>query len=612
MKILKLGAACAASTIAISYSLPAHAQFTELPQIVVTPNRAPTEAERSGSRVETVTRAEIEEQSRPLVVDYLNRLPGINLVQTGPAGSTSTLMMRGLRKHYVKTLFDGIDISDPTGPQNATLYEHLLVGGVTDIEVLKGSQGTLYGSDAIAGLISVSTLGNIEPGIHHTLTAEGGSYGTVRGGYRLEGGFERGRFSAFLGGLRTDGFSAAAAGTERDGYENITANISGEFDINEDVSIFGSAFLLDATAEYDGFPPPTFELGDTEHYADIRQAGIRGGMNFALLDGRLQNTVSAQLFDTKRAAYEGAAPSTFDGQRLKLDYQGSYEINQNLMGQFGFDLERTAAETTNGVDESATIAGFWGQALISPVEPLDLTVGVRHDEHDMFGGYTTWRVTGSYRLETTTRLHASAGSGFRAPSLFELYNSSSGNPDLQPETSVSFDIGVEQRFLDDRLIADVTIFHTQIENHIDWSAGRYEPVEGTTRASGVESSFVYNVNETFQLGANYTYTRAKRPNGDREVRVPKHTVGLSTLVRPLEKWTVSADAKIAIDTIDARFPDTIELDDYILLNAKIAYQANSTTEIYVRAENLLNQDYQTVDGYNTSGFAAFAGIQSRF
>ncbi|MCO6388430.1 TonB-dependent siderophore receptor [Aliihoeflea sp. 40Bstr573] len=608
MHISHLGAACAVSAIAVLASLPAHAQFTELPQIVVTPNRAPTDATKTGSRVETVSREEIEEKSQPLVIDYLDRLPGINLVQTGPDGSTSTLMMRGLRKQYVKTLFDGIDISDPTGPQNATLYEHLLVGGVNGIEVLKGSQSTLYGSDAIAGLISISTLGNIEPGIHHTITAEGGSDGTVRGGYRLEGGFERGRVSAFLGGLRTDGFSAAAAGTERDGYENITANISGEFDINEDVSVFGSALLLDATTEYDGFAPPTFTLGDTEDYAEIRQAGVRGGVNFALLDGRFKNTVSAQLFDSTREVVD-SFPGRFDGQRIKLDYQGSYEFNPMLTTQFGFDFERTAAETTGGVDEDATMASVWGQALLSPIEPLDLTVGVRHDEHDMFGGYTTWRTTGSYQFETATRLHASAGSGFRAPSLFELYNPTSGNPNLDPETSVSFDVGVEQRFLDGRLIADVTFFHSRIDDHIEWAAGRYRQVEGTTRTSGIESTLVYDVNEWFQLGTSYTYTRAKRPNGDREVRVPAHTAGLSAVVRPAEKWTIAADAKLAFDTIDV---GGLELDDYVLLNAKVAYQANDSTEIYVRAENLLDQDYQTISGYNTSGFAAFAGVRSRF
>ncbi|MET0168838.1 MAG: TonB-dependent receptor plug domain-containing protein, partial [Aliihoeflea sp.] len=200
MKTFKLGAACAASAIAILASLPAHAQFTELPQIVITPNRAPTEAERSGSRVETVTRMEMEEQDLPLAVDYLERLPGISVTSPGGPGAEGSLSVRGAPRRYVKTLYNGIDIGDPTSTQVQTSYQYLLSGGLDSIEVLKGSQSTLYGSDAIAGVISFSTLGDIEPGVSHILHGEAGSRGTVRGGYGLRAANDSGRAAVNITG----------------------------------------------------------------------------------------------------------------------------------------------------------------------------------------------------------------------------------------------------------------------------------------------------------------------------------------------------------------------------------------------------------------------------
>ncbi len=589
---------------------------TMLDMISITANRTPTEKSKTGSKVEQVTQGEIEEKSLVSVRDYLARLPGISFTANGGLGTLSNLYIRGMPGGYVKTLYNGIDVSDVTGTQVATHYQYLLTGGVTGIEVLKGSQGTLYGSSAIAGLVDIATLGQIEDGISHTVAAEAGSFGTVRGHYGFAGAKDGSSIAANVSGFRSDGISARAGGWERDGYDNVTLDLAAEHRINEAFSVFGSLLYIDAKADFDG------SVANDPDYELAKMTGGRIGFNLDLMDGRLKNTFSAQGFKSERESVWGGFPSFFIGTRQKLDYQGSFEATDRVLLQYGVDHERQEAEDAGGGSPlgKLDLTGVWAQAVVEPVDNLTLTAGLRHDEHSMFGGHTTWRGTVSYLFDQTgTRLHSSYGTGFRAPSLYELYAPSNvGNPNLRPETSRSFDIGVEQRFLDGRLTTDVTYFHLKVDNRIDWVdsldfvtypwGGYYDQVPGATTSQGVEASFDYEVTNWFNLGGSYTYTDSKAASGARRSSVPRHMAVLSASVQPAEKWTVSGDVKFVTDVVDS----TGALDDYVLLNAKVAYQVTDSAEIYLRGENLLDQDYQVIRGYNTPGIAAYAGFKARF
>lgn len=606
----------ATSVIAIS----AHAQDVDLSEIVVTPNRTPMEKSKVGSTVNTISQKEIEHQSLPLVVDYLNLVPGIAISSTGGIGSEGTLSMRGAPRRYVKTLYNGIDISDPTNTQVQTSYQYLLSGGIENIEILKGSQSTLYGSDAIAGVISIDTLGDVEPGVRHIIEGEGGSYGTARGHYGLRAANDRGKFGFNAIGIRTDGISSAAAGTERDGYENVTLDVNGEYRINDNFSVFASGLYIDAQAAYDNAftSPPTDDLLNTNY---TEQLAGRMGFNLDLMDGRLKNTVSVQGFDISRDIVSTGFLANYKGKRIKADYQGSYEATNWLLLQYGADHEQQTSDTLTSIgtpfeaatSDSFSMTGVWGQAVIQPIEALTITAGLRHDDHSEFGGHTTYRGTASYVVaDWGTRLHSSVGTGFRAPSLYELNDPFSGNPALKPETSFTFDIGVEQSFLDGRAVADVTFFTADIDDLIinDASTGFvYRQIPGTSKQHGVETSLTYAVNGWLDVGASYTYTESYDQTGARLPRVPRHAIGLMASAQPWEKWVFSSAAKIAIDTVDT---DGFGLDDYVLLDAKIAYKPTDSTEFYVRAENLLNQDYQTARGFNTPGFSAFAGFRAKF
>ncbi|MCR4268218.1 TonB-dependent siderophore receptor [Nitratireductor sp. ZSWI3] len=610
-----------ASTVALTVSIhPAPAQDLDLGTIVVTPNRAPTDRAKVGSSVAVIDRREIEQQSLPVIVEYLDLLPGVSISSPGGRGAEGSLSVRGAPRRYVKTLFNGIDISDPTNTQVQTSYQYLLSGGIERAEVLKGSQSTLYGSDAIAGVISLSTLGDIEPGLTHIVQGEGGSHGSLGGSYGLRAADDRSKLSLNLTGFRTDGISSAASGTERDGYENLMFDVNAEHVFSDVFSVFGSALYIDAEAEFDNdsyvfpagvFNPPTDNLTATNL---SKQLAGRAGFNLDLLDGRFRNTFSAQTFDLKRSIAGTTFDGTYEGKRYKVDYQGAYDVTDWLTIQAGADYEKQKALFPEGafnpeVNADFNIAGFWGEAIATPIENLTLTAGIRHDEHSEFGGHTTYRATGSYLFaDTDTRLHASLGTGFRAPSLNELFGPFGADPNLTPETSFGFDAGIEQRFLAGRLVADLTYFQMKIDDLITYSGG-YTQLPGTARQRGVEASLTYAVNDWLEIGGAYTYTSSVDQNGDRLTRIPRHAIALQASARPAEKWLLSASAKANIDTLDG---NDFELDDHFLLNAKLAYKPTEDTELYLRAENLLDQDYQTVRGFNTPGLSVFAGFRARF
>ena len=611
-------------------AMPAARAETDIGTIVVTPNRTPTEKSKVGSKVETVDEGKIARESKPLVTDYLTLMPGVSVSAPGGLGQETSLSARGADKKYVKTLFNGIDISDPTATQVQTSWEHLTAGGISGIEVLKGSQSTLYGSDAVAGVIGISTLGGIELGTHHDVTIEGGSRGTVRGGYRLTNATETGRFSLSLNGLTTDGISHADSrngNTERDAYRNFTGNFAGEQQLNENVSVFASGLLIKADGEFDDSGnPPTDNLFNT---GNTTQKAGRVGFNLDLLDGRFRNTFSAQIFDVDRdlhlVSMFGPFDANYRGLRKKVDYQGAFEATDWATLQFGADSEWQSAKVTDnyGTDTSDafSLTGVWAQAILEPVDNLTLTAGGRHDHHSVFGGYNTWRLTGAYLFpDFATKLHASVGTGYRAPSLYELYAPfGTGNPALQPEQSFSFDVGVEQTLLDGRLVADLPYFQLDTDNLIDYSYASFSYVQlpGVTKRRGVEASLVWQAAPWLDLEAAYTFTRTKQPDGLERPRIPAHDIALSATVRPAEKWEITGTARAVLDTTDRISPSwgtfvDVDLDNYVLVDARVAYKWNEDTEFYMRGENLLNQKYQVVKGYGMPGIGVFAGVKARF
>jgi vitamin B12 transporter len=587
-------------------------------------NRTPTDAAKVGSSVEVLTEKDLEKQSRAYVKDYLEQLPGVNFTQNGPPGSTTSISVRGANGSYVKVLVDGIDISDPSSTTTQTAFEHLLVGDVSRIEVLKGSQSGLYGGDAVAGVISIETKRATKPGFSQSGGAEYGAYNTFRGAYNAGYAASDGSNISFtFQGVDTDGFSSAAVGTEDDGYDNMTFSGRGEYFVSPNAKVFFAARTVDATHNYDGFPPPFFSLNDTDDNGDYIQHAGRVGTEITLLDGAFVNTFALQGTKIERDNFSGAIRSGFfDGDRIKGEYKGVLAFNDKLSLLGGADWEETGA-LNQGLTarQSAQVTGVYAQLMMEPIDGLVLTGGGRIDDHSAFGQFNTYRMTAAYLIPgTETKLHGSRSTGFRAPSLDELFGSygfapNYGNPNLQPEESESWDAGVEQGFMSGRYRIGATYFSLDTENLITYNFACGAPgalclvnVPGVTQRQGVELSAAAIVTDGFAVTAAYTYVDTEQANGQRLVRVPRHNLVLGVDWQPMDKVELNVTAKYVADVLDNDFPVNTPLDDYFLLGAKASYEFTPGWKAYVRGENLLDEDYQTVRGYGTAGASVYGGV----
>ncbi len=584
-------------------------------------NRTPTDAAKVGSSVEVLTEKDLEKQSRTYLKDYLEQLPGVSFTQNGPPGSTSSISLRGANGSYVKVLVDGMDLSDPSATTTQTAFQHLLVGDVSRIELLKGSQSTLYGGDAVAGVITIETKQATKPGFSMRGGAEGGQYNTFSGaataGYAATDGSN---ISFTVQGVDTDGFSAAAVGTEDDGYDNITFSGRGDYYLSPSAKIFFAARSMDATNHYDGFAPPTYTLGDTLDYGDTVQHAGRVGTEFSLFGGAFQNTFALQGMKIQRDNFSGPiSTGFFDGDRVKGEYKGVVTFNDRLTLLAGADWEETGAETanTNGRN-SADVTGTYAQLMMEPIDGLVLTGGGRIDDHSTFGQFDTYRLTAAYLIPgTETKLRASRSTGFRAPSLDELFGSYSfapdyGNPNLQPEESKSWDVGIEQGFMDGRIKLGATYFELDTDNLIVYNFACGIPgalcltnVAGITQRNGVELSAAAVITDRVSVRTGYTYVDTELASGGRLPRVPKHDFVMSVDVQPMDKVELNVTGKYVADVMESNGTD---LDNYFLLSAKAAYEFTPGWKAYVRGENLLDEDYQTTLGYGTAGLSVYGGL----
>jgi vitamin B12 transporter len=604
---------------------PASAQeFTPLEGVVIySANRTPTEAAKVGSSVEVITENDLRARSQTYLKDYLETLPGVSFSQNGPPGTTAGIRIRGGEGRYVKVLIDGIDVSDPSNVETAAHFEHLMVGDVARIEVLKGPQSTLYGGEAVSGVITVETKAARTLGFSHSGGAEYGAYNTFRGAYTAGYLAENGsNISLTAQGVTSDGFSAAAAGTEDDGYRNLTFSGRGEYYVAPGAKVFFAARSTQARYEYDdNFPPPDFIVNDSLAYGKYRQHAGRVGTEFKLLNGAFTNTFAVQGTSIERDVFTGyGTKDWFEGDRVKGEYKGVLRLNEKVSLLTGVDVEQTGAKNSNAptTRNTAEMTSVYSLLMVEPIAGLALTFGGRIDDHSNFGTFDTHRITGAYTIPgTETKFHGNIGTAFRAPSLDELYGAYSftpyySNPNLRPEESEGWEAGIEQGFHKGKYTLGATYFHMDTENLIAF-AGACSPTEpcminipGTTTREGVEVTATARITPTLSLFGGYTYVDTERGDtGMRIVRVPRHMFSSGIDWKATDKIHANVVAKYVVDTLDAG----VQLDDYWLVNAKVSYEFTPGWKAYIRGENLLDEKYQTVLNYKTPGLSVYGGIQ---
>jgi len=469
-------------------------------------------------------------------------------------------------------------------------------------------------------------------------TVEGGSRATAYARVGVGAGGDWGGWRLAAGSYTTAGvsnFDEAMGGKEKDGYHNTA--VSGRLDLNvtDWASLDARLSYAAGRNEFDGFPAPLFSFADTAEYGKTKELVSYLGARLSNFDGALNSRIGYAYTQTDRDNYDPSqSPTkTFDakGTDSSLEYQGTWTINPVWRAVFGASTERswfrTAAPSSFDPnptpDRHATgMDSVYGQLQAKLVEGLTLTGGVRHDDHDTFGGATTYQAGATWSPNGgATVFRANYGEGFKAPSLYQLY-SDYGNTGLKPEEAKSWDLGVEHSVLDGRLRGSITYFNRDTKNQIDFLSNNTPPNFGgyantaKTRADGVEVEGSFEVNSTLTLSANYT-------NMDAVNRSAGANYGKDLVRRAGE--TASADAELSfVNGLTAgvtmqyvghsfdNAANTRRLKSYVLTDIRVAYPINDTFELYGRVENLFDQQYETLYRYGTLGRGAFAGVRARF
>jgi len=614
-----------AGLLALAAATPALADDAQdLGTLVVSADRTATPVAQTGSSVTVITAEEIAKKQAVTALDVIKEVPGVSAYGNGGIGKQSSLSIRGMGDAYIKILIDGVNVSDASSAQVSYDLTNLLADDIERIEVLRGNQSTLYGSSAIGGVISITTKSGKGSGkvVTGETGTEWGSYGTARGFVNARGESGRVYYSGALSGLTTQGLDVSSTGTdthENDGYKTHAANLRVGSDLITDAGVLdrlnveATGRYLKGNSEYDGSA-----TADSDRAIRTVQQSGKLSVTADMFDGVLSNTISAAQSLSRRDYYaNGARGNYFDSEITRYEYQGTLKPIEHHAFVFGADHERQHMQTNSVSPKDITNDGVFGNYQIGLLDDrLTLSAGVRQDDHEAFGNKTTYRGTAAYRIpEWGTRLHTSYGTGFNAPSLYQLYDPTYGNATLKAEESRGYDIGVEQSFLGDRLVVDSTFFNTRLNNAItyDYTTSHYAQT-ASARVYGVENSVTAQVSEEVAVSASHTWMQARdnttgqvmatRPHHSGNVRVsyaPEEVAGLDT-------WVKARFATWSYDTYNSK----PFVGGYTTFDLGANYAVNDWISVYGRIENIADKDYHTKGWYAESGRAGYVGARLKF
>lgn len=605
--------------------------------VVVTATRTELPLSQVAQSVSVLDSETINTRQTDIVADLLRSLPGITIARNGGLGTITAVFIRGAESEQTVALIDGVKLNDPSSPGGGFDFGNLLVGNIARVEVLRGSQSVLWGSQAIGGVVNLITL---QPTDELAASAKA-EYGW-RDTRSLVGNVSRrfGRLSASLGAgnFHTDGisaFSEARGGSERDGYRNFGAHAKLRYDVSDAVSVDLRGWYSNGKAGFDGFPPPTFALGDTREYVRTREAVGYSGLNVALLDGRFHNRLAAAYTNTQRNNFDpdGFIFETFDasGSNRRFEYQGTLDVTEAVRATFGAETEQSRFTTSSfggpPTHGEARINSGYGELVMRPFTGLTAVAGARRDDHDEFGGKTTTGASAVYTPnDGVTAFRASYSEGFKAPTLYQL-QSEFGNGLLHPETARGWDAGVTQRFFNGTLEVGATGFRRNTHDIINFIAcfapfvgicagrpfGTYDNV-ARARTQGVELTLAMKPVDALRVQANYSHMDSdNRSPGDASfgkalVRRPRETA--SALVD--YHWAFGLNTGATFTHVGESFDDaanTRVINGYDLLDLRLAYPISTKFELQARIENLLDEKYETSFRYGTMRRAAYAGVR---
>lgn len=603
-----------------------------LPAIVVSATRLPTPEEELGSSVTIITAEDIEKKQERTLPDILQDVPGLNLVQAGGPGSVASVFMRGTNSNHTKVLIDGIDVSDPSSADGAFDFSQILASDIERVEILRGPQSGLYGSDAIGGVIDIITKKGDGPAQFQG-SIEGGSYGTFNQTAGVSGSVSRFSYAFDFSHFRSADTPVTPADLvppgrplNADSYDNMTystklgAGLTDNFDVGL-VIRYVETQLQSTSDDYLG--PETIPTD-----SDNRELFTRATAHLVLFDGVLDQTAGVGYTDYRRRIFDpnaydesfGNDPTFYRGDRVKLDWQGNIRVTTGQVLTLGAEHQLDEIDDSSPVQAQMTNDAGFAQLQSSFGDRFFDTISLRYDDNDRFGGKATYRIAPAVLVpETDTKFKGSLGTGFKAPTLDQLFDSYPqydfyANPNLKPETSLGYDLGVEQAFLAKRVQFGATYFHNDIRNLIDYN-DTFTSVVNIGRATtyGAENFVSYKPWDKLTLRADYTYTIAEDDILHEELlRRPKDKASLNGTWQVTEAAALTATILYVGPWIDDNRDDTasgLTANGYTLVNLAGSYDLGHGVTAFARINNLLDRQYQDPIGFQHQGLGVFGGLR---
>ena len=589
-------------------------------ETVVTSSRVPTLLRDLGTSVSILTSEEIEQRGFLNLADIMRTQPGVAASNNGGAGKATSVRVRGEEGFRTMVILDGIDMSDTSGTQVGPRMEHLLSAGIERVEILRGPQGLSYGADA-GGIINIQTTAPSD-GFGGRITAEAGRYGTQQLGGTIGGGSEEADFLLSVADMESDGFNARDTDTDMrdaDGYENTTVHARAGWQASDNLRLSAVVRSVDGDNEFDGCFTSSFS-STNDCTDEFSQDSWRLAVDATT--GAFSHQLAYSDTQIDRESFsEGVSSFATEGALERLSYVGSWQGGDSLRLIYGVDHE-TESIDDGSTDRDRDQLGVFGEYQGRIMELFSVSAGVRHDDNDDFGQFTSYRLSGAFVTTVAggdLKLKASYGTGFRAPSPFEIsYNSGpfafppATNAPLSEETSAGFDIGFSWATDDGRYV-ELNWFDQEVDDLITFDVvgfSGYIQDRGKSTSEGVELIGRLPVSDSITLSGNYTWNDAQTPSGEQRLRRPKHLANLSlTYMGMDDRLRMGANLRNSRDSVDI---GQVPLDDYTVVDLNASYRVMSGLDLYLRAENVFDKEYKEVITYNTAGAAIYGGVRYEF
>lgn len=605
----------------------------EIEEVLVSASLMPITASRSANAVTVIDRAQLRNRATVSLSNILRDVPGFSVSQVGVLGSQTQIRVRGAEANHLLVTIDGVEANDPSQGDEFS-WGTLTASDIERIEIIRGPQSSLRGSDAVAGVVNIITRSAEKSSVG--LFLESGSWATHHSGFNI--GHKQGDFDIRFGlsHIESAGDNIARTGDENDGYRNTTYNIRSGLKLSDQMDISFAARESDGMNQFDADNDFDGLIEDQDRVSEFENSTMRFQGDYSSKDGTWQHKVLISQSKSDNTAFADKAKGNVTAStKDQIQYIGSFTWDQGAQNIAAL-VEREEedwmqrGEITWGVydpnqDRERDTDSVAVEYRTDINDHLTLAASARHDDNSEFDSAKTYRAEAIYQLTEAIRLRGAVGTAVKNPTFterFGFYTNFIGNPNLIPEESTSWELGADQLIMGGALTLSLTIFEAELENEIDGFV--YDPatfaytsnnINGTSERKGAELSAVGNISESMSLSAAYTYTDSTGDDAVREVRRPRHIASLNLGWQAAHNLRLNTNIQFTGEQTDVYFPpfpepsQVVALSNHTLVNINLNYSATEKFEMYLKLENALNENYEEVFGYQTLGFGATLGLR---